>query len=126
MSLARPAALSPTNAELFVARRIYIALQTEVMKDARSDTCPPRARRPPTGGRREPSLRKPANVKSLVEEESADEYLVEQCERRCWACSRRRFGGGKQATNWADQTDRSILDSRLAVCGKAKATPLNA
>jgi hypothetical protein len=66
------------------------------------------------------------NGESLVEEESADEYVVEQCKRRCWARSRNSFGGGEEATNRAHKTDRPILDARLAVCGKAKATPLNA
>jgi hypothetical protein len=33
---------------------------------------------------------------SLVEEESVDEYVVEQRERSCWARAKHRFGRDKQ------------------------------
>jgi hypothetical protein len=54
---------------------------------------------------------------SLVEEESVDEYVVEQRERSCWARAKHRFGRDKQTTSQAYKTDRPILDPRLAVCG---------
>jgi hypothetical protein len=36
---------------------------------------------------------------SLVEEESVDEYVVEQCKRSCWAHAKHRLGGDKQTTS---------------------------
>ena|SRR5271165_5123439 len=35
----------------------------------------------------------------LVEEESVDEYVVEQRKRRCWARAKHRFGGDKKTTS---------------------------
>jgi hypothetical protein len=62
---------------------------------------------------------------SLVEEESVDEYVVEQRKRSCWARPKHRFGRDKQTTSGAYKTYRPILDPRLAVCGYAQASPLN-
>jgi hypothetical protein len=36
---------------------------------------------------------------SLVEEESVDEYVVEQCKGSCWARAKHRFGRDKQTTS---------------------------
>jgi len=36
---------------------------------------------------------------SLVEEESVDEYVVEQRKRSCWARAKHRFGRDKQTTS---------------------------
>jgi hypothetical protein len=36
---------------------------------------------------------------SLVEEESVDEYVVEQRERSCWTRAKHRFGRDKQTTS---------------------------
>lgn len=43
--------------------------------------------------------REQANGESLVEEESLDEYVVEQRKCSCWTREKHRFGGGKQATS---------------------------
>jgi hypothetical protein len=39
------------------------------------------------------------NGESLVEEESVDEYAVEQRKRSCWARANHRFGGDKQTAS---------------------------
>jgi hypothetical protein len=51
----------------------------------------------------------------LAEEESVDEYVVEQRKRGRWARAKHRFGGGEQTACRAYKTDRAILDPRLAV-----------
>jgi len=43
--------------------------------------------------------REQVNGESLVEEESIDEYVVEQRKRRCWARAKHCFGGDKKTTS---------------------------
>jgi hypothetical protein len=61
---------------------------------------------------------------SLVEEESADEHVVERRERRHRARKKRRLGGGTQTTGCAYETNGPILDRGLAACGEAATSPL--
>jgi hypothetical protein len=67
-----------------------------------------------------------ANGKSVVQEESIDERMVEERQRNGRARPKYRFGRGKQATNRAYKTDPPILDRRFAVDDEAKASSLNA
>jgi hypothetical protein len=62
----------------------------------------------------------------LAEEEPIDEYVVERRKRSRWAGAKHRFGRDKQTTSCAYETDRPILDRRLALGGQTTASPLDA
>ncbi len=64
------------------------------------------------------------NGEPLAEEESVHEHVVERRKRSRRARATHRFGRGKQTTGCAYETNRPILDRRLAGCAQAAASPI--
>jgi len=61
--------------------------------------------------------------KSLAEEESFHEHVVERRSRSRWARAKRRFGRSGQTAGRAYETNRPILDRCLAIGGQVEAAP---